>query len=209
MDVIIVADENELKNLNINVVREKKVGPFVFKTIKINGTKVVICHSGISIANAAACTQLAINLFKPNKIINFGAVGALKPCKLFDVIAPEKIFYHDVHTPWYDLGQVPGEPPFFTNKNDLKIDGQYNIASGSSFLTDVKQIKNISKKLDVYIFDMEVAAIAQIAHKNNVDLNVVKVVSDVIGFENTELKNINENIKNAGQKAFEIIKKLF
>ncbi|RTZ68855.1 MAG: 5'-methylthioadenosine nucleosidase, partial [Tenericutes bacterium] len=75
------------------------------------------------------------------------------------------------------------------------------LASGSSFVDDEEYMKKAKEELGATIFDMETAAIAQIADKNNIPLKVVKVVSDVIGKDTTKLEDINKRIENAGKLA--------
>ena len=202
---IVVADSNELGNLNFKEISSKKIAQFNFIFMEYN---IVFVHSGIGITNAASATQSLIENFKPDIVINFGAVGANKKLNVYDVVSPSKIYYHDVVTPWYKRGQTPGESEFYINKLE---DAKYlsnNIASGSSFLTSLNDIESATSELNVDIFDMEVAAIAQICEKNKVDLFVLKVVSDSIGNDNTKLDNINTRIKNAAIIAADEITKV-
>ena len=197
MTGIIVADSNEINKFPFKIKEVKKISQFKFTLFN---NDVIVVYSGIGIANSAAATQSLIDNFKIKEIINYGAVGGNKNVKVFDLITPEKIFYHDVTTPWYKRGQTPGEKEFFTNS--LISNKNNNIASGSSFLTDKSVIKKANKELNVDIFDMEIAAIAQIADKNDIPLKVIKCVSDAIGFEDESIGNINQRIEKAGKIAF-------
>ncbi len=200
---ILVADPNEINDFPFAVLETKEINQFKFSIFK----NFVAVHSGIGIANAAAATQELISSFNVTEIINYGAVGGNSKVKLYDIITPEKIFFHDVVTPWYKRGQTPGEKEFFTNS--LSTDKNNNLASGSSFIDNAEMMESISTELNVDIFDMETAGIAQIAEKNNVKLSVIKVVSDSIGITETNVENINDRIKNAGKIAFdEMLKKL-
>ena len=195
---IIVADSNEINKFPFDIKETKKISQFSFTVFTNN---LVVVHSGIGIANSAAATQSLIDNFKVTEIINYGAVGGNKHVAVYDLITPKKIFYHDVTTPWYKRGQTPGEKEFYLNV--LSSSKNNNIGSGSSFITSKETIDLVKKELDIDIFDMEVAAIAQIADKNNVPLKVIKCVSDSIGHTDDELGNINERIEEAGKKAFE------
>lgn len=197
---IIVADSNEINKFEFTLIEKKKINQFVFFVYKINFKEVVVVHSGIGIINAAAATQELISSFKISEIFNYGSVGGDDTVDVFDLIAPSKIFFHDVNTPWYPRGQTPQEKPFFFN--DLILEKTNNLGSGSSFLNSKEEMKKIKRDIDVNIFDMETAAIAQIANKNNIKLNVIKCVSDSIGKDSNELGNINDRIKKAGLIAF-------
>lgn len=195
---IIVADENELRTFPWKIKEKKQVNQFIFT---IYDNDIVTVHSGIGIANAASATQQMISSFKVQKIYNYGAVGGNQNINVYDIITPSKIFYHDVITPWYQRGQTPGEAEFY--KNSLSSNKNNNLASGSSFLANEEDIKNISLELNVDIFDMETAAIAQVCSKNHVPLEVIKCVSDAIGVTDTQLEDINTRIAKAGELAFE------
>ena len=197
---IIVADKNEINKFNFKVQEIKVINQFTFTIFENN---VIFVHSGIGIANAAAATQSLIDNFEINEIYNFGAVGANSKLNIYDLVIPKKIFYHDVKTPWYSRGQTPGEDEFYVNalvglKNN-------NLASGSSFVIDKNEIDIISQELNVDIFDMETAAIAQIASKNNIPLKVIKVVSDSVGNNNGTVEDINIRIAKAGLIAFKYL----
>lgn len=197
---IVVADKNEINKFNFPLIEQKKINQFNFNTYLINGNHVTVVHSGIGIVNAAAATQELISSFKVSKIFSYGAVGGDDTTHVYDLIIPNKIYFYDVKTPWYDFGQTPGEQKFYNN--DLKGINK-NLASGNSFLSSKAEIFNIKTHIDVHIFDMETAAIAQVAYKNKVKIAIIKCVSDVIGKTVPELEDINFRITKAGQSAFE------
>ncbi len=194
---ILVADPNEINKFPYDLIETKTINQFTFSVFE----KFVAVHSGIGIANAAAATQELISSFDVEEIINYGAVGGNKNVNVYDIITPEKIYFHDVQTPWYTRGQTPGEKEFFLN--DLKSEKNNNLGSGSSFIDDVKELDALKSALNIDIYDMECAAVAQIADKNNVKLSVIKVVSDSIGSTETNVENINNRIKEAGKIAFD------
>lgn len=206
---IIVADPNEINKFEFERLKTEKINQFEFNIYKINEKEVAVVHSGIGIANAAAATQELISSYNVKTIYNYGAVGGDETVEVFDLIAPKRIYFHDVVTPWYKRGQTPNEKEYFNNS--LSLEKSNNLGSGSSFLSSKELIDIVKRDIDVNIFDMETAAIAQIADKNNVKLNVIKCVSDSIGKTDDSLGNINERIQKAGLIAFnktiELIKK--
>ena len=199
---IIVADSNEIKKFEFELLETKEINQYTFHKYKIYNQEVVVVHSGIGIANAAAATQELISSYRVTGIYNYGAVGADSALNVFDVIIPERIYYHDVITPWYDIGQTPGEKKFFTNA--LPQDGLHrNLGSGSSFIESQELVDKVQEFLDVNIFDMESAAIAQIADKNDVPLYTIKCVSDSIDVDGTLISDINARISKAGRISFD------
>lgn len=197
---IIVADKHEINKFEFPLIDKKTINQFEFSIYKIKEKQVVVVHSGIGIVNAAAATQALINNFDIKEIVSYGAVGGDTQTNVYEIIIPNKIYFYDVKTPWYAFGQTPGEKAFYENA----LQGtNKNLASGNSFLHDLREIEEIQKHIKVHIFDMETAAIAQVASTNQIPLKVVKCVSDVIGSTEVELENINERITKAGKLAFD------
>lgn len=204
---IIVADKHELNKFEFRLIETKTINQFEFNVFEINSKKVVVVHSGIGLVNAAAATQELISSYKVSQIYSYGAVGGDETTEVYEIVIPEKIFFHDVKTPWYKRGQTPGEKEFFVNAE--KNTSSKNLASGGSFLASKDLIEEVKTQLNVAIFDMETAAIAQITDKNNVSLHVIKCVSDIIGKDSSNLESINNRITNAGKKAFdEMLKRI-
>ena len=119
------------------------------------------------------------------------------------MVIPKHIKFHDVKTPWYERGRTPGEKSYYINHFPCRK--RFNLASGNSFVCNTKEVNAISKELDVQAFDMEAAAIAQVAFKNNIPFYIIKCVSDIIGENNKGLEDINIRIANAGRKAKEFL----
>lgn len=195
MRAIIVADINEKVKLPFKKLKETKASGFTFSLYEKD---IVLVHSGIGLVNAAAAAQALIEDFKIKEIFNYGAVGGSAGVRLFDVIIPQRIYYHDVITPWYKRGQTPGEKEYY----EFKSEG-VNLASGSSFIDSKEKLKDIQKEIPVDIFDMEAAAIAQVCDKNKIKFTCIKSVSDIIGSDVKDVKLINEQINKAGKLAFE------
>ncbi|CAM9146361.1 hypothetical protein MYMA111404_03855 [Mycoplasma marinum] len=200
---LIIADKHELNKIKWLEEETISKNGFEFTIYEVNENKVVVAHSGIGIVKAAACVQEMISSFGVKKIFNYGAVGADSTLEVFDLIVPKKIYFHDVITPWYPRGQVPGDVQFYINH--LRVDGLKNnpIASGMKFITSEEEVKEIQKELVVSIFDMETAGMAQIAYNNDVELHVLKCVSDIIGKDSSRLGDINYRIGQAGKLAFD------
>ncbi|MCC3160997.1 MAG: hypothetical protein K4H23_04790 [Mollicutes bacterium PWAP] len=194
---IIVADENEIKKINLKVIETKKIFQFNFKILENN---IIFVHSGIGVVNAGAAMQSLIENFNILEIWNYGAVGAYKNHEIYEVVIPKKFILGDVTTPWYPQGQTPGELPFY--KNNIKQCSKTNIVTTNSFIFEEKVMKNFKNNLNSTIFDMETAAYAQIAFKNNIPFNVVKCVSDVVGSDVENNDDINNRIKKSGLIAY-------
>ena len=157
---------------------------------------------------AAACTDVFLNKFNNIKaVFNFGSVGGreVKLIKKFQIIIPEKIYFHDVVTPWYSRGQIPYQPKYFENSflNTMK----HSLGTGMTFITSNSQLVEINMP-QLTIFDMEAAAIAQICKKNVIPFFCVKCISDIINKKNS-ITNLEIHIKKAGQKSFNYVLKIY
>ena len=200
MKAIIIADSNEIQKIPFKLKETKKINQFIFY---IYSQKIICVHSKIGLINAAAATQSLIENFQIDEIISYGAVGATDKLKIYDLVTPQKIYFHDVQTPWYKPGKTPGEKEFY--KNGVKGAKKNNLGSGMSFIDTMEKVNQIKNKFDIDVFDMETAAIAQIADKNDIEISVFKCVSDIIGETKTDLENINTRISKAARISFEAV----
>ena len=204
---LIIADPNEIHDSELKFEKESIVGKTTFFHYKWKNVEIIVVESGIGIVNSSMMTQKLIDIFDVSKVLNYGAVGGTKKFKLFDVIIPQKFYFHDVETPWYPRSQTPGEKEFYTN-SFIQVD-DVNIASGNSFVYKKKHLNSIKKVLDVDLFDMEAGAMAQVCSKNEIPFFSVKGISDIIDMSNTNKQDINKNISISSKKSFDKLISLF
>lgn len=199
---LVVADDNEIQNMNEFKFVKSFNNNLNVNLYRFNNKLIYVIHSRIGLVNAALATQYLIDCFKVNAIWNYGAVGSTKKCKLYEVVIPQKFYYFDASSPWYKEGQIPGEKKFYLNS--LKSSKKINIASGNSFINDIKIINSLKEKINFDLIDMESCAIAQVCDKNNINFYCIKGISDVIDENNisTTKKDINISITKASKLAF-------
>lgn len=205
-NAIIYADSSEYVDpiiFGYTLIKKLNIANRFFSIYKKNDFEFILAHSKIGLINAAMTAQILISHFNVKVIWNYGAVGSTNlNLNIYDIVIPEKIYFGDVTTPWYAFGQTPQEKEFYLNnlQNDKNI--SVNIASTNSFLSDKTQIDYIQQHINVEIFDMEIAAIAQVCFSNNVELKSLKYISDVIGKEKISIDNINKIIEKGAKNAF-------
>lgn len=205
---LIVADPNEFVNLqnhNFELIKKEYSKAKEYYFFRKNNITLVCVHSRIGLVNSALTTQDLINKYSPEIIFNFGAVGSVIKDDLFKVYQIEKASFWDVATPWYPIGQTPGEKRFFdltTFENSLQ---KAHIFSGSSFVSDLSTLKILDENIKYWLFDMELAAMAQVCFYNKVKLVSIKAVSDVIQNQGSkiEIDDINKRINKASNLALE------
>lgn len=194
---IIGAMDEEVKILLDNIVLDNKSekAKMEFNSGTLWGKDVVIVRSGIGKVNAAICTQILIDDYKVNKIINVGVAGGIgKEILPGDVVIADTLVQHDMDTSVFGdkLGQIPRLDTY-----DFKCDTNLieiakgicekatshksyigRIVSGDQFIADVEKIRWLSKEFDAMACEMESASIAQVCYLNNVPFIVIRSISD-------------------------------
>jgi adenosylhomocysteine nucleosidase len=133
---------------------------------------VQIFYSGIGKLNAAITTFKAIEQSRPKRILNFGTVGAVHP-GISGLIEIQRVVQRDmIAEPLAPRGQVPLCP---RPHEYLSETGQYTCGTGDSFVMS-KDPWFETQKVDVV--DMELFAIAAIAHDQNIVWRSFKYVTD-------------------------------
>lgn len=163
---------------------------------KISGKDIVVVRSGVSKVNAAVCTQILIDRFEVDAIINTGIAGSLKSeINIGDIVLSTDAVQHDVDatTFGYRLGQIPQMDTFsFPADEDLVRLGKEccervnqdisvhtgRVVTGDQFISDREKKHWIADTFDGYCTEMEGAAIAQTAYLNRIPFLIVRSISD-------------------------------
>jgi adenosylhomocysteine nucleosidase len=133
---------------------------------------VQVFYSGIGKLNAAIATFKAIHHSRPQRIFNFGTVGAVAP-RANGLIEIQRVVQRDmIAEPLAPRGQVP----FCTRPYEyLSGSGHYTCGTGDSFVMAKDPWFEAN---DVDVVDMELFAIAAIAHDHNIAWRSFKYVTD-------------------------------
>lgn len=120
----------------------------------IEGKNVVVVRSGIGKVNAAVCTQILIDDFKAEVVINTGIAGSLNAdINIGDIVVSTDLIHHDMNAVafGYPVGQIPQMEAFSFHSDDalrtlaVKACKEANpdievfegrIASGDQFVAD-------------------------------------------------------------------------
>lgn len=163
---------------------------------KISGKDVVVVRSGVSKVNAAVCTQILIDRFLVDAIINTGIAGSLKAeINIGDLVLSTDAVQHDVDAAafGYRLGQIPQMDAFAfpadagliqlakeccqrVNPDICVHTGR--VVTGDQFISDKAKKSWIAETFDGLCTEMEGAAIAQTAYLNGVPCLIVRSISD-------------------------------
>ena len=156
---------------------------------------IVIVTSGIGKVNAAVCTQILINDFNVDCVINVGIAGGLhKSIYPGDIVVAENLVQHDMDTTFFGdaLGQVPRldtfdfkcDPKLVTvakdscNKVEKISTFSGRIVSGDQFIESSEKLQELHSKFDAFACEMEGASIGQVCYLNNLPFVVIRSISD-------------------------------
>lgn len=172
-----------LKRYNPNLVDSKRK---IYETDSI-----IIAESGIGKVNAAMLTQHIIDKYDVDIIISTGCAGSLSNnLNVLDVIIPQYVTYHDFLPERVMRYSVPDEGNIIIDeklrdafKKTIEKIGNINyvetpICSGDCYVTDSVTAKQIIERTGSNVVDMESAAIAHVAKKNDIPFITIRTISD-------------------------------
>ena len=195
---IIGAMDEEVHQI-VNEMEIQKVeskASMTFNMGKLAGKDVVIVRSGIGKVNAAVCTQILVDDFDVDYIINTGIAGSLKSeIDIADIVISDDVLHHDMDASGfgYALGQIP-RMETLSFKADEKLIALAKdscahvipqvgvhigrIVSGDQFISNKEVKDKIISNFSGYCTEMEGAAIAQAAYLNKVPFLILRAISD-------------------------------
>jgi adenosylhomocysteine nucleosidase len=183
--------KEELVDLRIT----KKIGLEFYEGL-LAGKPVVVVRSGIGKVNAGVCTQILIDLFEIEYIINTGIAGSVSNnIEIGDVVISTDTVQHDFDVTGfgYPLGEIPrmGVKTFEADSKLVELAYSsckmvnYNIqvykgriASGDIFVSDNMTKEKIATIFAALCTEMEGAAIGQVACLNQIPYVVIRAISD-------------------------------
>lgn len=195
---IIGAMEEEVSILKEQMtdVEVKVKASMEFNVGKLNGKEVVVVRSGIGKVNAGICTQILVDDFAVDGIINTGIAGSLKAeINIGDIVISTDALQHDVDATnfGYPVGQIPRMEVLSFKADEVmaaqaeasckEVNPQIGVfkgrvVSGDQFIADKAVKERIIANFQGYCTEMEGAAIAQAAYLNHVPFVVIRSISD-------------------------------
>lgn len=175
--------------------KETKAG-MTFCCGKIEGKEVVVVKSGIGKVNAAICTQILIDDFDVDAVVNTGVAGSLNnDIDICDVVVSTKAQQHDMDVTalGYDRGIIPDMEKSVFEADSKLIDlakksakdagleinvFEGKVLSGDQFIGTEEAKNFLKKEFAGDCAEMEGAAIAHTASLNGVPFIVIRTISD-------------------------------
>lgn len=222
---IIVAMDEELETI-INIMTEVKVEKIYnleFLKGKIKEKNCIIVKSGVGKVNAARTTQIMLNKFDIEYIINVGAGGAINNIlNIGDVLIGKEVVQHDfdITAFGHNKGYITGVGDKIVCNKDLinKLqqimksipEEEYQtrigvIATGDIFCSEVSIKDKIRDEFNADVVDMECASIAQVCYLDNVPFIAIRAISDTPNGKNAS--TFDENLNLASKRCADILEK--
>lgn len=194
---------------------------------KFKGTEIALAQSGIGKVNATICTQMLIDLFKPQALVFSGVAGGLLPnMQACDMIVASHVVQYDMDLTAFGRrhGEVPGRDrliecdPDIVAKATLAFDSAFEgkkgapnlmlgtIASGDRFVQDKATLRWLQREFAALATEMEGAAFGHTCHLNRLPFVVIRSLSDSAG--STAPGDFKQNLHQACLNSFHLMENL-
>lgn len=220
---IIAAMQEEMQEIQkiMDNVKETKIYDLNFIIGEISNYKVVLVEAGVGKVNAARTTQILIDNFEVDAIINVGSAAASnEKLNIGDIVIANKLVQHDfdITAFGHPKGYISNVGQYLESDKELviniekaikKIDNNKfktiigTIASGDIFCTKINMKDKIKSKFNADAIEMEGAAIAQVCKLDNIPFIVIRGISDSPNGNNKV--TFEEYLEQASQRCAELI----
>ena len=193
---IIGAMEDEVAQLKKSMEIEELVASLSFCRGKLSGREIVVVRSGIGKVNAAICTQILVDQFHVDVIINTGIAGSLDAeIDIGDIVISTDAVEHDMDASIFGdpIGQIPQMDTFSfpADESLVKLAKEVNekanpdvhtwigrVVSGDQFVSSGEKKEQLIRVFDAKCTEMEGAAIAHAAYLNKISCVIIRAISD-------------------------------
>ena len=224
---IIAAMQEEMQEIKkiMQDIENLKIYELNFFKGTINDKNVVLVEAGVGKVNAARVTQILIDNFKIQGIINVGSAGSCNDeLEIGDIVIGKKLVQHD-----FDITAFGHPKGFISNvgenvESDSELiikmeqtisklqDKEFKIkvgtiASGDIFCTERTMKDKIRTKFNADAIEMEGSAIAQVCKLDNIPFIVIRSISDNPNGNNNI--TFEQFLEKASKRCAQIIEEFF
>ena len=215
-------EEKEAIRRIMSDIVEIQIYDLIFIEGKINQKSCVLVESGVGKVNSSRTTQILIDKFDIEYIINVGsAATANNDLDIGDLVIGEKLVQHD-----FDITAFGHKKGYISNvgeyvQSDKQLIERFKqvveeienknykikigvIASGDIFCTEEKMKEKINLKFNADAIEMEGAAIAQVCYLDKIPFIIVRSISDKPNGNNNI--TFEEYLELASKRCAEILK---
>ncbi|MBQ8554332.1 MAG: 5'-methylthioadenosine/adenosylhomocysteine nucleosidase [Clostridia bacterium] len=187
-----------------------------FHAGKINGIEVVVLFCGVCKVNAAVATQILIDTYRVDMMINAGTAGGMNhELAIFDAVISTEVAYHDVAShiltefhPWIETVYFKADRELLDLSRKavarIELEGKAywgRMVTGEAFIAD-KERQRINEEFAPLTVDMETASIAHVCYVNSIPFISIRCVTDNATHSGTGY--FEENCKKASAIAKDI-----
>ncbi len=175
--------------------KETAIAGMTFYEGKLEGLDTVVVQCGVGKVNAAMCAQVLCSCFGVTHLVNTGIAGSLcAELDIGDLVVSRDAMYHDFDCVnfGYPFGRVPGMDTISFPADPYMMDMAFaaaeavnpghtklgRVASGDQFVADKSLKERIIANTQGLCTEMEGAAIAQTAYRNNLPFVILRAISD-------------------------------
>ena len=190
MTVEVETLKSEMENLTV----VRKAG-MEFYDGTLEGFPVVVVQCGVGKVNAAMCAQVLCDCFEVTHLVNTGIAGSLcAELDIGDLVISNDAMYHDFDAQrfGYEMGEVPGmgvltftadpEMIAFAQEAAETVNPGHSrigrVASGDLFVAEKTVKERIIANTGALCTEMEGAAIAHVAFRNELPFVILRAISD-------------------------------
>ena len=166
------------------------------------GTDIALAQSGIGKVNATICTQMMIDIYKPEKLVFSGVAGGLLPnLSVGDMVIASHLIQFDVDLTAFGRrhGELPDTDRMIQSDPDMvqaaadafdkAFDGTDEtpnlmigtVVSGDRFVKDSETLKWLQREFGAFATEMEGAALGYTCDMSSVPFVIIRGISDGAG----------------------------
>ncbi len=154
---------------------------------RIGDVPVVAVEGGIGKVNAAMHTQVLIDIFQVDAIINTGIAGSLSPkAAHLSLVISENVYFYDIGDDSL-LDGPPGKTRFAADQTLVELACRCaatvyrigDVLSGDEFVISTARKMELAAAYDALCVEMEGGAVAQTADMNGIPFVVIRCISDM------------------------------
>ena len=162
---------------------------------KLEGIGAVVVQCGVGKVNAAMCAQILCSVFGVTHLVNTGIAGSLcAELDIGDLVVSKDAMHHDFDCNYfgYPIGKIPGMDVIAFPADEAMINCACiaaeavhpghskvgRVASGDQFVASKELKEKIISITGALCTEMEGAAIAHTAYRNQVPFVIIRAISD-------------------------------
>lgn len=218
---IIAAEVKEMEAVKEKMqnIKEIQVYNSIFYEGNISNKNCVLARAGEGKVNAARTTQILIDRFEVDTIINVGSAGALNPeLNYEDIVISTACVQHDFDITAFgrEKGYIPNIEDKYIYADKMLIEKAENainqinakvvkgiIVTGDVFVTGKERKEELHKEFNAECTEMEGAAVAQVCYLCNIPFIIIRSISDTT--DCNDAIDFNEYLEIVSKKCAEYL----